>query len=221
MKRKDNDLYFYKIPHGLIIYCKESRVKALYNALTSSLVKFDEIVPSYDSIGILNRGEKFGRLKSIIESILSQTNEASLPKDAILHKIPILYENENSDLEYLSEELGLSEPEIIDIHSTTIYEVAMIGFLPGFVYLSGLDSRIHHARKHTPRKHVSAGSVGIAGHQTGIYPCNSPGDWQILGTTPVKMFDPNSATIVPFEIGSKVKFEVITQEEYGKLKKND
>lgn len=216
-----SDLLFFEIPHGLLINCDGAKLKTYYNILKSSELTFDELVPAYHSIGILKRDTSFKELKVKVKTILSQVSVFEKQKEGIIQTIPILYYNENSDLAYLAEKLHLSEQEIIAIHSSTIYEVALIGFLPGFVYLSGLDTRLHHARKQTPRTHVSEGSIGIAGHQTGIYPCDSPGGWQIIGTTPLKMFDPNSATIVPFEIGSKVKFEVITQEEYGKLKKHD
>lgn len=217
MVLSDKDLHFYEVPHGLIIYCEESKVKFCYHTLRCSTVDFDEIVPAYDTIGILKRGQSYKDLKQKIKEIFSQVPEFETPNDAIIHTIPILYENENSDLAYLSEELGLSQEEIIEIHSSSIYEVALIGFLPGFVYLSGLDERIHHARKYTPRMHVRKGSVGIAGHQTGIYPSDSPGGWQIIGITPLKMFDPSSANIVPFTMGSKLKFEPIAQEEFAKM----
>ena len=86
---------------------------------------------------------------------------------------------------------NLSTQEVIDIHSSEDYLIYMLGFLPGFSYLGGLDERIHTPRLANPRIKIPAGSVGIGGSQTGIYPLDSPGGWQLLGLTPVKTYDPN------------------------------
>lgn len=95
------------------------------------------------------------------------------------------------DLENIAKHANLTPQEVIDIHSSSDYLIYMLGFLPGFSYLGGLDERIHTPRLANPRIKIPAGSVGIGGSQTGIYPLDSPGGWQLLGLTPVKTYDPN------------------------------
>jgi KipI family sensor histidine kinase inhibitor len=94
----------------------------------------------------------------------------------------------------------------------------MLGFLPGFSYLGGLDERIHTPRLANPRIRIPAGSVGIGGSQTGIYPLDSPGGWQLLGLTPVKTYDPGRENPILFEAGDYIRFVPVSEEEYLKIK---
>jgi len=111
-------------------------------------------------------------------------------------------------------EKNVSLEELIEVHSSKSYHVFMIGFLPGFAYMGPVDPRIATPRIPTPRTQIVAGSVGIAGEQTGIYPLSSPGGWNIIGRTPLKVFDPNSTQPVLFQTGDQVKFIPITKEEF-------
>jgi inhibitor of KinA len=111
----------------------------------------------------------------------------------------------------------LSSQEIIRLHTEKEYTVYMIGFLPGFPYLGFVDDRIAFARKNTPMAKVPAGSVGIAGKQTGIYPIDSPGGWQIIGRTPIKLFDAKRNPPVELQPGDGVQFYEITLDEFFKL----
>lgn len=113
---------------------------------------------------------------------------------------------------------GLTEEEVIEIHSSKDYLIYMLGFLPGFSYLGGLDERIHTPRLANPRIRIPAGSVGIGGSQTGIYPLDSPGGWQLLGMTPVKTYDPEREDPILFEAGDYIRFVPVSEEEYKQIK---
>jgi inhibitor of KinA len=130
-------------------------------------------------------------------------------------EIPVCYDPEFAvDLDRVAEHTKLSEREIVDLHSTRDYRVACIGFVPGFTFLAGLPKNLATPRRDVPRKEIPAGSVGIGGAQTGIYPLRSPGGWNLIGRTPLRLFDPvkNPPTLVcP---GDRVRFRAITREEF-------
>ncbi|WP_316798458.1 5-oxoprolinase subunit PxpB [Pedobacter frigidisoli] len=111
----------------------------------------------------------------------------------------------------------LSEEEVIHLHSSAVYKVYMIGFVPGFAYMGGMDERLATPRKAQPRQSVHAGSVGIAGKQTGIYPLSIPGGWQILGRTPIHLFDINRMRPSFLEAGDEVRFKAIDEQRYYEL----
>jgi inhibitor of KinA len=150
-----------------------------------------------------------GRLQYTFE----QAGMAAVQEPATV-RIPVCYEAPFApDLAELALLKQLSKEEIIRIHIAAIYHVYMIGFLPGFSYMGKVSERIAVPRKAQPAP-VAAGSVGIAGWQTGIYPMQSPGGWQIIGRTPLKLFDPFVPEPVPLKAGDKVQFYAITKEEF-------
>jgi len=129
-------------------------------------------------------------------------------------RIPVCYEGPFApDIALVAEQKQLSVNEVINIHTAGTYNVYMIGFLPGFSYMGQVSEQIAVPRKQHPAQ-VTAGSVGIAGSQTGIYPLNSPGGWQIIGRTPVKLFDPSLPEPVKLQAGDRVQFFAITQHEF-------
>jgi inhibitor of KinA len=129
-------------------------------------------------------------------------------------QIPVCYEGIYApDLPTLAQQRQLTEQEVVNIHTDAIYNVYMIGFLPGFSYMGEVNERIAAPRKQHPTQ-VMAGSVGIAGSQTGIYPLNSPGGWQIVGRTPLRLFDPFVPEPVKLQAGDKVQFYAITKQEF-------
>lgn len=133
-------------------------------------------------------------------------------------KIPVCYhESFALDLEDLCQYSGLSSREVINLHTSGNYHVYMVGFLPGFPYLGGLDIQIHMPRKAKPRKEIFKGAVGIAGGQTGVYPLASPGGWQIIGRTPLDLFDINQDPPSVINPGDKVIFIEITKEAYDQI----
>jgi inhibitor of KinA len=132
-------------------------------------------------------------------------------------RIPVCYEgNFAPDLEAVAERQGLSAREVIELHCAGIYRVYMIGFLPGFPYLGTVDQRLEVPRKARPVP-VTAGGVGIAGKQTGIYSLNSPGGWSIIGRTPVKLFEPEADPPVFLRTGDRVEFYAISSGEFRRL----
>ena len=136
------------------------------------------------------------------------------PSGSGIIEIPVCYSPRFApDLPALSKVTGLSVNEIIHLHTTRSYRVYMLGFLPGFAYMGEVDARIAIGRKPAPTP-VLAGSVGIAGKQTGIYPCNSPGGWQIIGRTPVSLFHPDRKPLTLLFPGDSVKFVSITEDEF-------
>jgi inhibitor of KinA len=129
-------------------------------------------------------------------------------------RIPVCYDREyGPDLEWMARQKGLSGEEVIRIHHSGSYRIYMVGFLPGFPYMGKIDSRLEIPRKDRPVP-VIAGGVGIAGSQTGIYPLNSPGGWQIIGRTPVRLFDWQADPPIRFQCGDLVEFYPISRKEF-------
>ena len=138
-----------------------------------------------------------------------------------LFKIPVCYDGFGLDLQHISNQTKLSQSEIIQLHTGQVYTLYFIGFLPGFLYLGDVDECIQVARHQTPRQKVEKGSVGIAENQTGIYPMSSPGGWQIIGQTPVELFDVDQNPPSPFQPGDKIQFYAIDQSEFDRLKNSE
>lgn len=135
-------------------------------------------------------------------------------------EIPTIYGGEyGPDIEFVAQHNNLSIDEVIEIHSSRDYLIYMLGFTPGFPYLGGMSEKIETPRLKTPRTKIPAGSVGIAGKQTGIYPIDSPGGWQLIGRTPVKLFDPFAEPPVLLNAGDYVRFVPIDENEYKSILK--
>ncbi len=152
-------------------------------------------------------------LQSYISATLSGlTVVPGAPRDPVV--IPVCYGGEyGPDLQDVAAAHGTSPAAIVDAHTAGRYTVAMLGFLPGFPYLDGLDAALHTPRRATPRTSVPAGSVGIGGVSTGVYPFASPGGWQIIGRTPVALFAPGRTPPTLLQAGDQVRFVAITDYE--------
>lgn len=169
---------------SLTIFYDVFQVRKNYNSFESAYAFVENfLIKSYE-----NLGEAENYVKRIIE-------------------IPVIYDGE--DLSYVADYHQISEEQVIELHTTPTYRVYMMGFLPGFAYMGGLDAPIATPRRATPRTKVPAGSVGIAGNQTGIYPSESPGGWQLIGRTELELYTPNSAEITLLKAGDLVKFVVL------------
>lgn len=182
---KDIDVYTNK----LVQFVFSKTEKRLYKNLFIKDVypTYKSLVINYDNLAI-----DYQALKKKIEPLIFEiidNYDKNVSNDKVL-EIPVKYGGEfGPDLKIMSKKLNISEESIINIHSSAIYRIYMIGFMPGFPYLGGLDERISFPRLSTPRIKVPAGSVGIAGKQTGIYPFESPGGWNIIGRTELSLFD--------------------------------
>jgi inhibitor of KinA len=180
-----------------------------------------DLVPAYSSLTIYydvasfyhSEQTAFETMADKLEELFSKASDIPEQKTNFF-KIPVCYSKKFAiDIDYLSEQNQLPVEEIIHIHSSKTYKVYMLGFLPGFTYMGEVDDRIAIARKANPVK-LFAGAVGIAGKQTGIYPLESPGGWQIIGRTPVKIFNKKNSNPVLFQPGDEVKFYPITEHEF-------
>lgn len=211
------------------------KVLALFNDLQQHPVDgMIEALPAYSSLSIyydvFHTRKKVPADKSVFEYVADQLHmrlKQELPKTTSpgrLIEVPVCYDTEyGHDLENLASSNGLTIQEVIDIHCSTTYKVYMLGFLPGFGYMGQVDERISMNRKDQPQN-VVAGSIGIAGRQTGIYPIDSPGGWHIIGRTPLKLFDavsdpassksPGESCFCLLHPGDRVQFTSITKNEF-------
>lgn len=157
------------------------------------------------------------RVAAWIKERLAAIGEREPPEPKVV-EIPVCYGGEfGPDLETVARISGMTADEVIAIHSGADYLVHMLGFAPGFAYLGGMDPRIAAPRKATPRLSIPPGSVGIAGEQTGIYPIETPGGWQLIGRSPVRLFRPEQDPPVLLEAGNLVRFRPIFREDFEQL----
>lgn len=182
----------------------------------------EEYVPSYHTVTLYVRNTNIHK-DSLIRKILAKwelQNFDAVPEKTRLVKIPVCYEEEFApDMERVMNHTGLSSKEIIQMHSSVHYQVFMIGFLPGFPYLGGLNEKLITPRLHNPRIKVPKGTVGIGGNQTGIYPLESPGGWNIIGRTPIDIYSPSMEEPFLIHAGDQLAFYPITSEEFKEMKK--
>ena len=170
---------------------------------------FTDIVPGYDSLVATFDTARLplASAKRRVEDALLRMSPDAASETGTLHDIPVHYGGENGpDLATLAEAKGLSEAGVIERHAAQTYRVCMMGFIPGFAFLSAVDPALAHPRHATPRAHVPAGSVGIANWQTGIYGLASPGGWQIIGRTESVMFDASRPTPFLLSAGDRIRF---------------
>ncbi len=179
-----------------------------------------EIVPTYVAISVYYEPKDicYRELLSRLEMIKEKLQVVELPT-ARLIEIPVLYGGQGGpDLNYVAEAHELTVEQVIDLHTSRPYLVYMLGFAPGFPYLGGLSEAIATPRLTNPRPKIPGGSVGIGGMQTGIYPLDAPGGWQIIGHTPVKMYDPQRAEPVFLRAGDYLQFVAIQSEVYQQIR---
>lgn len=197
-----------------------AKIRAFNIALENSKIPgIVETVPTYRSLmvhydpGVILYHELVQELKGL----MGQLSSIQIPPSDVL-EIPVLYGGEyGPDLDFVAKNAGKTPEEVIQIHTSTEYLIYMLGFTPGFTYLGGMDESIATPRLKQPRVKIPAGSVGIAGSQTGVYPIDSPGGWQLIGQTPVRMYDPNRAEPILPKAGEYIKFYSITQKEFDKI----
>ena len=171
-------------------------------AFASLLVFYDPLQTDYDAVA------------SAVQALAQTADGSASAGQGRLVEIPVCYGGSfGPDLPFVAKHAGLSEQEVIARHAGREYRIYMLGFLPGFPYLGGLDERLFTPRLDTPRTVIPAGSVGIGGEQTGVYPIASPGGWQLIGRTPLTLFDPGTGKL-PYAAGDRIRFCPISEAEF-------
>lgn len=198
-----------------------ARIRAFTIALTeSNLPGLVELVPTYRSLmvhydpGIV----LYDALVEKLRGLLGRLDQIRIPPSEVL-EIPVLYGGDEMgpDLGFVAEHSRKTPEDVVRIHTSTEYLIYMLGFTPGFTYLGGMSEEIAAPRLAQPRVRIPAGSVGIAGSQTGVYPIDSPGGWQLIGRTPVRMYDPDRAVPILPKAGQYIKFFPIDQAEFDRI----
>ncbi|MCI1580354.1 MAG: 5-oxoprolinase subunit PxpB [Clostridium beijerinckii] len=186
-----------------------------------------EYVPAFTSVSVvynplaMKSEAPYEVVKTILDNIISKL-DFSLGDEEHIVEIPVCYGGEfGQDIEEVAKINNITVDQVIKIHSEGKYLVYMIGFAPGFPYLGGMSEKIAAPRRESPRTAIPAGSVGIAGMQTGVYPIETPGGWQLIGKTPLKLFDLKRKTKSLLKAGDIVKFYPISYEEYIQLKEEE
>jgi KipI family sensor histidine kinase inhibitor len=229
--KSEPDTYARYLPFGdhalliefgdVISLAVNSKVLALNEAILKAEIRgVEELVPTYCSLLV-----RYNPLKTTYEQLVFHIKdvEKTLKESTIEVKsrkitIPVVYGGEyGPDLTYVAQFHGLSEEQVVKLHSEREYRVYMIGFVAGFPYLGEVPDEVATPRLETPRLKVLAGSVGIAEKQTGIYPCEAPGGWQIIGRTPLKLFNPLHQPPALLKPGDNVKFKPISQNEFKNI----
>ena len=178
-------------------------VANLHPAYCSVLIRFDALLTGHSEI------------EALLRPHLDRLDDIPLP-EAREVEIPVCYGGEfGVDLADLAEMRGMTPAQVAALHSSAAYTVDFLGFAPGFGYLSGLPDELATARLPVPRRSVPAGSVGIAGNQTAVYPFSTAGGWRLIGRTPVAMFSPDRQPMSLLSIGDRVRFRAISAEEFG------
>ena len=182
-----------------------------------------EIIPTYRSLlfiydPVQTQPRQLMALIEELESTIDTVGEQSVQ----VIEIPVCYGGDfGLDMENVKASSNLSTEEVIRLHSRPEYPIYMVGFTPGFPFLGGLDERLFTPRLTTPRLVVPAGSVGIANNQTGMYPIDSPGGWQIIGRTPLTLFAPKKKKPFLYKAGDKIKFIPISEDQFEQIKQGE
>jgi inhibitor of KinA len=209
-------------------------LRTLHRLREAAVPSVIELAPAYTTVAVFfdpvavakareGPGEVFGWLKEQILHVVAAGGDRGRrrkTKGTIRSvEIPVCYDAEFApDLDDVARHAQISTNEVVHLHSAAEYQVACIGFVPGFPFLAGLPRKLATPRRDIPRKEIPPGSVGIGSAQTGIYPLRSPGGWNLVGRTPLKLFDPTKNPPALLRAGDRVRFRAIRREEFESLK---
>jgi KipI family sensor histidine kinase inhibitor len=205
---------------ALVIRVGDSSGEILRTARKLAAAKIggvQEIVPAFASVGIFFHStlDLDAAAQQVRAALKGRSRSGSRPAKSRLIEVPVCYAPEFApDLEAVAKHCRLSPEDVCKRHAAARYQVRCVGFTPGFPYLSGLPRQLAMPRRATPRASVPAGSVAIGGAQTGIYPLASPGGWNIIGRTPLRLFDPGRDPAAVLRPGDQVRFRAISAEEF-------
>lgn len=201
------------------------KVMALYNAFKSHPIKgVLTLIPTYCTVMVVydpmvtTPSRLQAHFSTLLEGLI---HSPPRPCNKVV-RIPVCYGGSyGPDLPQVARYCKLSTQEVITRHSAVDYPILMMGFSPGFPFLGNLDPKLHTPRLATLRTHIPAGSVGLADTQTGIYPMESPGDWQLVGRTPLKLFQSKNTEPFRYQVGDHLRFYPINPEEYLQIKNKE
>jgi inhibitor of KinA len=213
----------------------EEVLRTFHRLRSAAIPGVIELAPAYTSVGVffdpIALAKASGTPDALFDWLAKRVREVvaagarrgrrvrSTRRAVRVVEIPACYDPEFAlDIERVAEHAQISASEVVDLHSSAEYRVSCIGFTPGFPFLSGMPKKLAIPRRETPRKEIPAGSVGIGGAQTGIYPLRSPGGWNLIGRTPLKLFDPAKNPPALLQAGDRVRFRAVTREEFESLK---
>ena len=211
-------------------------LRALQQLQSAAIPGVIELAPAYTSIAVFfdpivvakateTPGDLFDRsVERIRAAVAADADRGKRRRPARpgvrVVEIPVCYDPEFAlDIDDVARRANMSPSEVIRLHSASQYRVACIGFVPGFPFLAGLPKELATPRRDVPRKQIPPGSVGIGGAQTGIYPLRSPGGWNLIGRTPLRLFDPEKIPPALLRAGECVRFRKITRDEFESLKR--
>lgn len=179
-----------------------------------------EFIPAFTTVAVFYNplAIQYDGVKNDLTVLLLQMQEVISSEERTV-EIPVCYGGDfGPDLDYVAAHNGLTAQEVIAIHSSGNYSVSMIGFAPGFPFISGMSEKIAAPRRKSPRLRIPERTVGIAGKQTGVYPIETPGGWQLIGRTPLRLFRPDREIPSLLRAGDKIRFRQITEDEYHSWK---
>ncbi len=207
-----------------VALCQRRIEKDIHEYIVDIISSYASITVVFDFRKINGESVKTLLLESLHKVLDKGSNKSSAvtkksaTQDKQIIDIPVYYDSEvGFDLVAIAEDKNITVNDVITLHTEQIYDVYAVGFAPGFAYLGSVNEQIAMPRKQTPRKHIPAGSLGIAGQQTAIYPSSSPGGWQIIGRTPCAMVDYEAAEPSRIKMGDQVRFVPISKQEYLEL----